>query len=91
MVTIYWRPGCAFCLRLRLALLFRRLPAQWINIWDDPGAAAFVRSVAKGNETVPTVIIDGHPFVNPPPRQVVAAARRPDWVPPSEPDRRERD
>lgn len=78
MVTIYWRPGCAFCQRLRLVLWFRRLPARWVNIWDDPDAAAFVRSVANGNETVPTVTIDGHSFVNPPPRQVVAAARRPD-------------
>jgi mycoredoxin len=76
VVTIYWRPGCAFCQRLRLALRFRRLPAQWINIWDNPDAAAFVRSVADGNETVPTVVINGEPFVNPPPKQVVAAVRR---------------
>ncbi len=76
VVTIYWRPGCVFCQRLRLALRFSRLPAQWINIWDNPDAAAFVRSVANGNETVPTVVIDGEAFVNPPPRQVVAAARR---------------
>jgi glutaredoxin len=76
VVTIYWRPGCVFCQRLRLALWVRRLPAQWINIWKSPDAAAFVRSVADGNETVPTVVIDGQPFVNPPPGQVVAAARR---------------
>lgn len=78
MVTIYWRPGCVFCGRLRLALWFRRLPARWVNIWDDPDAAAFVRSVANGNETVPTVVIDGRAFVNPPPGQVVTAARRPE-------------
>jgi len=50
--------------------------ARWINIWQDADAAAFVRSVAGGNETVPTVIIDGQAVVNPPPRRVVAAARR---------------
>ena len=32
-----------------------------------------MRSVANGNETVPTVLIDGRAFVNPAPRQVVAA------------------
>jgi mycoredoxin len=76
VVRIYWRPGCIFCQRLRLALWFRRLPAEWINIWRNPDDAAFVRSVAGGNETVPTVVIDGQAFVNPPPRAVVAAARR---------------
>jgi glutaredoxin len=64
-----------FCQRMRLMLWLRRVPARWINIWKDPAAAEFVRSVANGNETVPTVIIDGEAVVNPPPRRVVAAAR----------------
>jgi mycoredoxin len=29
------------------------------NIWENPDDAAFVRSVANGNETVPTVVIGG--------------------------------
>ncbi|MGH3266773.1 MAG: glutaredoxin domain-containing protein [Trebonia sp.] len=70
---MYWRPGCIFCLRLRLILRWHRLNAEMINIWHDPDAAAFVRSVADGNETVPTVVIAGRAYVNPPPRQVVAA------------------
>ena len=74
MVTVYWRPGCPFCLWLRLVLRVRGARAQWVNIWDDPTAAAFVRSVADGNETVPTVVINGHPLVNPAPRRVAAAA-----------------
>lgn len=72
---MYWRPGCMFCRRLRLVLRLHRLPVHLVNIWEDPEAAAFVRSVADGNETVPTVVIDGHPIVNPAPRQVVAALR----------------
>jgi glutaredoxin-like protein len=74
-VTVYWRPGCVFCLRLRLVLRWHRLSVRQVNIWEDPDAAAFVRSVAGGNETVPTVVIDGHPIVNPAPSQVVAALR----------------
>ena len=74
-VTVYWRPGCVFCQRLRLTLRWHRLSVHQVNIWEDPEAAAFVRSVADGNETVPTVVIDGHPFVNPAPSQVVAALR----------------
>ncbi len=74
-VSVYWRPGCTFCLRLRLILRWHRLHPEMINIWRDPDAAAFVRSVADGNETVPTVVIDGHAYINPPPGQVVAALR----------------
>jgi mycoredoxin len=64
-----------FCLRLRLTLRWHHLRVRQVNIWADPDAAAFVRSVADGNETVPVVVIDGQPTVNPDPRQVVAALR----------------
>ncbi|MGE0305934.1 MAG: NrdH-redoxin, partial [Acidimicrobiia bacterium] len=36
-----------------------------VNIWDDPEGAAFVRSVARGYETVPTVSIGPEALVNP--------------------------
>jgi len=72
-ITLYWRPGCVFCLRLRLILRWHRLSVHQVNIWADPDAAAVVRSVA--DETVPTVVVDGHPIVNPAPSQVVAALR----------------
>lgn len=62
---VYWRPSCPFCLRLRVSLLGRR--AHWVDIWRDPEAAAAVRAVADGNETVPTVIIAGIAHVNPDP------------------------
>jgi glutaredoxin-like protein len=56
-VTVMWRPGCPFC-----ALLLRRLERTGlafdrIDIWAEPAAAAWVRTVADGNETVPTVRI----------------------------------
>lgn len=75
VVTLYWRPGCPFCTRLRLVLRWHRLQVHQINIWKQPDAAAFVRSVAGGNETVPTVVIDGRATVNPAPGQLVAAIR----------------
>jgi glutaredoxin-like protein len=73
-VTVYWRPGCGFC-----AVLLRRLESsalQYValNIWDDPDAAAFVRSVANGNETVPTVVVGDRAMVNPPFHAVIDAA-----------------
>ena len=42
------------------------IPIDKRNIWDDPSAAEFVRSVADGNETVPTVRIGEREMVNPP-------------------------
>ena len=74
-VVVYWRPGCTFCLRLRLVLFLYGLHPRRVNIWRDPEAAAFVRSVADGNETVPTVVMNGRAEVNPSPRRVVAAMR----------------
>ncbi len=64
---VYWRPGCPFCLRLRLTLLGRARHASWVNIWRDPAGAAAVRAVAGGNETVPTVVLPGGAHVNPAP------------------------
>ncbi|HET6636634.1 MAG TPA: glutaredoxin domain-containing protein [Streptomyces sp.] len=75
-VVIYWRPGCTFCMMLRLRLLRTPLKRKMVNIWQDPEAAAFVRSVADGNETVPTVTVAGHAMVNPSKRQLLEAVER---------------
>ncbi|MEV8034327.1 glutaredoxin domain-containing protein [Streptomyces sp. NPDC002742] len=72
-VVVYWRPLCPYCMKLRLRLRFSRLRYTEKNIWKDPGAAAFVRSVADGNETVPTVTVAGTSMVNPSKRQVMSA------------------
>lgn len=68
--VVYWRPGCPFCLRLRLRLIGRARHASWVNIWKDPDGAAAVRAIADGNETVPTVVIGAAARVNPPPAEV---------------------
>lgn len=74
-VLVFWRPGCPYCAILRQGLRRAGLAAQEINIWDDPEAAARVRAITGGNETVPTVIVHGRAMVNPSARQVIAAAR----------------
>ncbi|MBC6458153.1 glutaredoxin domain-containing protein [Actinomadura sp. HBU206391] len=70
-VVLYWRPGCTYCMKLRTRLRFTRLRYSEINIWRDPEAAEFVRSVADGNETVPTVTVAGKAMVNPSKRQLL--------------------
>ena len=72
-VVVYWRKGCPFCQRLRLGLGKRVREVVWVDVWADPDASAYVRSVNDGNEVVPTVVIGGVPHTNPPPREVLAA------------------
>ena len=73
-VTVYWRRGCPFCASLRRGLRRAGLPTTEVDIWADPAAAAFVRSHAGGDETVPTVDVAGTVLVNPSAHQVAALA-----------------
>jgi glutaredoxin len=73
---IYWRAGCTFCIRLRFALGPAGRRAVWVNIHRDPAAAARVRSVNDGNETVPTVFVGDQAHTNPPPAWVRQELRR---------------
>jgi mycoredoxin len=74
-VDFYWRPGCGFCMALERGLSRAGIPMRKVNIWEDPANAAFVRSVANGNETVPTVVVGSAAMVNPRLRQVVDALK----------------
>ncbi|MER7106840.1 glutaredoxin domain-containing protein [Streptomyces sp. NPDC000229] len=74
-VVVHWRPGCPFCMKLRLQLRFTGLRYTEVNIWKDREAAAFVRSVADGNETVPTVSVAGTVLVNPSLRRLLKAVK----------------
>lgn len=75
-VTVYWRPGCPFCMHLDRGLAKFGIETERRNIWDDPDAAATVRKLANGNETVPTVTVGGWFMVNPSAKEVLAAMRR---------------
>ena len=52
----------------------RGLPFREVNIWRDAAAAAAVRAVAGGSETVPTVQVGDRWLVNPTVEEVCAAA-----------------
>lgn len=75
-VTVYWRPGCPFCASLRWRLRQLGVATTEVDIWKDRDAAALVRAVANGNETVPTVIVGGEALVNPAGAKVLEAVRR---------------
>ncbi|MFC7933247.1 glutaredoxin domain-containing protein [Streptomyces cinereoruber] len=67
---VFWRPGCKYCLRLRVRLGRDARRLHWVDIWRDPAGAAAVRAVNDGDETVPTVFVAGRPHVNPEPAWV---------------------
>jgi mycoredoxin len=68
----YWRPGCPYCLRLRIRLGRSARRLHWVDIWRDPAGAAAVRAANNGDETVPTVAVAGEAYVNPDPKWVRA-------------------
>ena len=72
-VTIFWRPGCGYCARLRSSLGSAADKATWRNIWEDDEARTYVAGVNNGNEIVPTVVIAGTPHTNPDPDVVLTA------------------
>jgi glutaredoxin-like protein len=88
-IDFYWRPGCPFCMTLERSLERLGVPITKHNIWDDPAHAGFVRSVANGNETVPTVRVGETSLVNPSAKEVANAAAQefPGFVPQSRPPR----
>ncbi|MFD5337731.1 glutaredoxin domain-containing protein [Streptomyces hawaiiensis] len=68
--VVFWRPGCKYCMRLRIRLGRSARQVHWVDIWRDPAGAAAVRAANDGNETVPTVIVAGQPHTNPDPAWV---------------------
>lgn len=74
-IEVFMRPGCPYCTRLRRELTRAAVVTVSHDIWADPGAAARVREVTGGDETVPTVVVGDRALVNPRLTEVVAAVR----------------
>ncbi|MFE9580606.1 glutaredoxin family protein [Nocardia sp. NPDC006044] len=75
-ITVYWRWGCPFCLRLGARLRLARIPFRRVDI-RDPKAAAEVRAITGGDEVTPTVLANGHELVNPSLGEIRAALAGP--------------
>jgi len=75
-ITVFWRPGCVWCARLRSGLLAAGVQTHEVNIWEDESAAKAVRMIAQGNETVPTVTVGTSVLVNPSVKSVLAEINR---------------
>ncbi|MDN5724524.1 MAG: hypothetical protein L0G99_01150 [Propionibacteriales bacterium] len=69
-VVIFWRPGCGYCARLKRELGADGAKAEWANIWAHDQAMTLVKAANNGDETVPTVKINGTFHTNPDPVEV---------------------
>ena len=74
-IEVYWRPGCPFVGGLGRSLDEAGVPTNLHDISASPDDAAVVRSIADGQETVPTLIIGPVALVNPSERLVMATLR----------------
>lgn len=71
MLTMYSTSWCGYCYRLKSQLDREGIEHAVVDIEQDPAAAAYVRSVNGGNETVPTLRFpDGSTLTNPSIKQV---------------------
>lgn len=68
--VVFWRPGCKYCVRLRVRLSRSARQSHWVDIWRDPSGAAAVRAADDGDKTVPTVVVAGQSQTNPDPEWV---------------------
>ncbi len=70
-ITMFSTTWCGYCRRLKSQLDREGIGYTEVNIEDEPGAAAIVREVNDGNQTVPTVLFpDGSAVTNPSIQQV---------------------
>ena len=70
-LIVYRRDKCGACWALERRLSAAGVEYERRDIWADPEAAAFVRSVNGGDETVPTVVIGDTVRVNPKPASLL--------------------
>jgi len=75
--VLYYRPGCPYATKLRVALTLARVPHRSVRFRDDEAGAAAVRARhEKGYELSPTVVVGDEHLTNPSLWQVRAAVAR---------------
>ncbi len=62
---VFWKPGCRYCIRLRLAVGRTGRRMSWIDSSVDKQAQAIVRSKNGGDHTTPTVMFNDQTRTNP--------------------------
>ena len=72
-VTLYWRPMCGYCMKLKKHLHRHGVAFEEVNIWQHREQAEIVRAANGGDELVPTVRVGDTFLINPDVDEVLAA------------------
>jgi hypothetical protein len=62
---VFWKPGCIFCIRLRVGVGPTGGRVSWVDSSRDKEARAVVRSKNGGDHTTPTVMFRDEIRTNP--------------------------
>ena len=62
---VFWKPGCIYCIRLRVGLGSTARRVSWVDSSVDERAEALVRSKNDGDHTTPTVLSRDETRTNP--------------------------
>lgn len=62
---IFWKPGCTYCILLRMRVVSTGRRMSWVDSSVDEQARAVVRSVNGGDHTTPTVMFREETRTNP--------------------------
>jgi mycoredoxin len=62
---VFWKPGCIFCIRLRVGVGPTGGRVSWVDSSRDKEARALVRSKNGGDHTTPTVMFRDEIRTNP--------------------------
>ena len=62
---VVWKPGCIYCVRMRLGLRGSGRRVSWVDSSIDEDAQALVRAANDGDHTTPTVFVSGRSRTNP--------------------------
>lgn len=62
---VFWKPGCTFCIRMRLGVGAAGRRVSWVDSSIDSQARAMVRSQNGGDHTTPTVMFGDESRTNP--------------------------
>lgn len=72
-IKVYATTWCGDCRFAKRWLDTHSIPYDYINIEEDDEAAAYVRQVNRGRQSVPTIVFpDGSILVEPGPRELAA-------------------
>lgn len=62
---VFWKPGCTYCILLRLRVGSTGRRVSWVDSSVDEQARAVVRSINGGDHTTPTVMFGDKTRTNP--------------------------